>query len=152
MDLFKGQWLDTYAHSFVLTIPYFSTRIPAGFPSPALDYMEERIDLNKILVQHPLATFVVECTGDSMINAFIPPMAKLVVDRSLTPQNNDIVLAVVNGEFTVKFLKKNEHKCWLVPANRKYAELEITPEMSFEVWGVVTNIITPVNLVKRCML
>jgi len=134
------------------TIPFFTTKVQAGFPSPALDYMEERIDFNKILVKHPLATFVIECTGDSMINAFIPPMAKLVIDRSLTPQNNDIVLAVVNGEFTVKFLKKNDHKCWLIPANRKFPELEITPEMRFEVWGVVTNIIIPVNLVRKCML
>jgi len=134
------------------TIPFFKTKVQAGFPSPALDYMEDRIDFNKILVQHPLATFVIECTGDSMINAFIPPMAKLVIDRSLTPQNNDIVLAVVNGEFTVKFLKKNDHKCWLIPANRKYPELEITHEMSFQVWGVVTNIIIPVNLVRKCML
>ena len=129
-----------------------TARIPAGFPSPALDYFEERIDLNKVLVPHPLATFVVECTGDSMINAFIPPLAKLVVDRSLTAQNNDIILAVVNGEFTVKFLKKNDHRCWLVPANRKYPELEITADMSFQVWGVVTHIITPVNIVRRCML
>jgi len=135
-----------------LVIPYFSIKVQAGFPSPAMDYMEDRIDLNKILVQHPLATFVVECTGDSMINAFIPPMAKLVVDRSLIAQDNDIVLAVVNGEFTVKFLSKNGQNYSLVPANPKYQTLEITHEMSFEVWGVVTNIITPANLVKKCML
>ena len=152
MDSTTAQGLAAHTPESTCSLPYFNIRVAAGFPSPALDHMEERIDLNKILVQHPLATFVVECTGDSMINAFIPPMAKLVVDRALSPQNNDIVLAVVNGEFTVKFLKKNDHRCWLVPANRKYPELEITPDTHFEVWGVVTHIITPVNLVRKCML
>lgn len=129
----------------------FSFKVPAGFPSPAMDYMEERIDLNKVFIQHPLATFLIESEGTSMINAFIPPKAKLIVDRSLTPQNGDIVLAVVNGEFTVKFLKKNEHKCWLCPANSKYPEIEITEEMNMQIWGVVTTILTDTKDVKRCM-
>lgn len=134
-----------------LELPYFSTKVKAGFPSPALDYLEERIDLNQVFIQHPLSTFIVECTGDSMINAFIPPKAKLIVDRSLTPKNGDIVLAVVNGEFTVKFLKQNDHKCTLVPANRKYRDIEIKDGMSMEVWGVVTTIMTETKDVKKCM-
>src|SRR5688572_12420122 len=109
-----------------MDINNYAVAVPAGFPSPALDYQEERIDLNKCFVKHPLSTFMVECTGDSMINAFIPPKARLIVDRSLTPKNGDIVLAVVNGEFTVKFLQKNDYKCRLIPANRKYTEIEIT--------------------------
>src|SRR5688500_1567330 len=88
------------------TIALFSNKVQAGFPSPAMDYLEERIDLNKEFIKHPLATFIVECTGDSMINAFIPPKARLIVDRSISPKSGDIVLAVINGEFTVKFLKK----------------------------------------------
>lgn len=124
-----------------LLILSYNAHIPAGFPSPAADYMEERIDLNKELVPHPNSTFVVSCQGDSMINAFIPAKAKLVVDRSVKPQNGSIVVAVVNGEFTVKYLRKNKHKCWLVPANSKYSEIEITEEMNMQVWGVVTNII-----------
>jgi DNA polymerase V len=135
-----------------IRIPFFTNRVQAGFPSPAMDYMEERIDLNKELIKHPLATFIVECEGTSMINAFIPPRAKLLVDRSLTPKNGDIVLAVVNGEFTVKFLKKNEYKCFLVPANKKYEEIEVTGEMEMQVWGVVTSIIIDANDVKGCML
>lgn len=129
----------------------YDFKVPAGFPSPALDYLQERIDLNKEFIKHPLATFIIQCEGLSMINAFIPPKAKLIIDRSISPQNGDIVLAVLNGEFTVKFLKKNKHKCWLIPANSKFTEIEITEEMNMQIWGVVTNIITNVNDVKSCM-
>jgi DNA polymerase V len=135
----------------VANIPFFNFKVPAGFPSPAMDYMEERIDLNKEFIQHPLATFLIESEGTSMINAFIPPKAKLIVDRSVTPQNGDIVLAVLNGEFTVKFLKKNEYKCWLCPANSKYPDIEITEEMNMQIWGVVTTILTVTKDVKTCM-
>ncbi len=120
-----------------------------GFPSPALDYLEDRIDLNKLLVQHPQATFFVRSEGLSMVNAFIPPKAHLVVDRALSPKNGDIVLAVVNGEFTVKFLIKNDSKCWLRSANPKYPDLEITPEMEMTIWGVVTFIITDPKDLKQ---
>ena len=86
---------------------YYETAVPAGFPSPALDYLEERIDLNREIVKHPLATFLIQCEGYSMIDAFIAPKAKLVIDRSLKAKNGDIVLAILNGEFTVKYLKKS---------------------------------------------
>lgn len=135
-----------------MQLKYYNAPVKTGFPSPAMDYIEERIDLNEILIKHPLSTFIVESTGDSMINAFIPSKAKLVVDRSLTPRNGDIVLAVLNGEFTVKFLKKNDFKCWLIPANSKYQEIEVSGEMEMQVWGVVTHILTDVKDVKRCML
>lgn len=133
-----------------MKITYINTAVKAGFPSPALDYMEERIDLNKTYIRHPLATFLVECTGDSMTGAFIPPRARLIVDRSLEPRNGDIVLAVIHGEFTVKFLKKSDFKCWLLPANEKYPDIEITPEMNLEVWGVVTAVISETNDLKLC--
>src|SRR5947209_17360358 len=94
----------------VMDLLYYETALPAGFPSPALDYMEERIDLSRELIDHPLSTFIVECTGDSMMGAFIPPKARLIVDRSLTAENGSIVVAVLSGEFTVKFLRKNEHR------------------------------------------
>jgi DNA polymerase V len=133
------------------TILYYDCKVPAGYPSPALDYLEKRIDLNEEFIKHPLSTFIVECEGLSMMNAYIPPKARLIVDRSLTPQNGDIVLAVLNGEFTVKFLKKNTHKCWLVPANSKFKEIEITPGMDIQIWGVVTHIITNTTDVRSCM-
>jgi DNA polymerase V len=113
--------------------------------------MEERIDLSRELISHPLSTFIVECTGDSMMGAFIPPRARLLVDRSLTPVNGNIVVAVLNGEFTVKFLRKNEHICWLVPANSKYPEIKISEDMDMQVWGVVTYIITDTQDLRKCM-
>lgn len=130
----------------------YSVRVHAGFPSPALDYMEERISLDKQYIKHPLSTFIVECTGDSMIQAFIPPKARLVVDRSVTPRNGDIILAELNGEFTVKFLKKNDFKCWLVPANRKYPDIEISAEQTLQVWGVVTAVIFDTKDVRQSMM
>ncbi|RTL55963.1 MAG: translesion error-prone DNA polymerase V autoproteolytic subunit [Sphingobacteriales bacterium] len=135
----------------MLQLPYYQNKVKAGFPSPANDYLEERIDLNKELIRHPLSTFIIESEGDSMVNAFIPPKAKLLVDRSVTPKNGDIVLAVINGEFTVKYLKRNDFKCWLIPANKKYKEIEVTQEMDMQVWGVVIKIIVDPND-TRCML
>ena len=134
------------------SIIYTDVRLSCGFPSPALDYLEERINLNEVYIKNPLATFMAEATGRSMINAFIPPGAKLIVDRSIPPKNGDIVLAVLDGEFTIKFLKKNEFKCWLVPANSKFKEIEITEEMNMAVFGVVTTIIIKSSDVKSCML
>lgn len=132
-------------------ILFYQAGIKAGFPSPAADYLEDRIDLTKVLIKNQLATFIVECTGDSMVNAFIPHKALLVVDRSIDPVSGHIVLAVLNGEFTVKFLKKHQSRCWLVPANRLYSEIEITPEMDMKVWGVVTHIITDTKELVKCM-
>jgi len=138
--------------SSAVKIKSFAVSVPAGFPSPATDYLEERIDLSKELIKHPLSTFLVQSEGDSMINAFIPPKALLLVDRSITPQNGDIVLAVLNGDFTVKFLKKNNLKCWLVPANSKYREMEITEEMNMQIWGVVISVISDPKNLRKCML
>ncbi|HNP24435.1 MAG TPA: translesion error-prone DNA polymerase V autoproteolytic subunit [Panacibacter sp.] len=122
-----------------------------AFPSPAADYMEERISLDQWLIQHPLSTFFFKCEGDSMVNAFIPPKAILVVDRSLTAQNGDIVVAVLNGEFTVRYLRKNDRRCSLVPANNKLKELEITEGMDFMLWGVVISVISnPKDLKHVC--
>ena len=123
-------------------IPYIDISVPAGFPSPAADYAEDRINLNDHLIRHPEATFIVKCTGHSMVGAFIPPVCLLVVDRSVRPTNGDIVLAYVNGGFTVKYLQVNEHKCRLIAANKRYRDIEITGDMELVVWGVVTAIIS----------
>ena len=80
---------------------YYETAVPAGFPSPALDYLEEPIDLGRELIRHPLSTFIVECTGDSMMGAFIPPRARLLVDRSLTPVNGNIVVDLLRDNSVI---------------------------------------------------
>ena len=122
-------------------LPFIGSYVTAGFPSPAQDYMEEDIDLLKLLMPHELSTFIVRVKGDSMINACIPDGALLLVDKSLKPKHRDIVVAVVNGEFTTKRLLKTLNKCILQPENPAYKPLEITEEMNFVVWGVVTKII-----------
>lgn len=124
-----------------VTLRVYGSSVAAGFPSPAADYMMEEIDLGKELIPKPLSTFVVRVTGDSMIDAHIPPNARLVVDRSLKPRNNSIVVAVVNGEFTVKRFFKNSSGIRLMPANKKYQPIPITEGMEFSVWGIVTQIL-----------
>jgi DNA polymerase V len=126
--------------------------VPADFPSCTLDHMQERLSLDQIYVPRPLSTFIVNVRGDSMINAFIPPKARLIVDRSLKANNGDIVLAELDGEFIVKFLKKNDFKTWLVPANSKYTAIEISEEKKVKIWGVVTAIITDTKDVRGAMM
>jgi len=115
--------------------------VSAGFPSPAEDYIEGRLDLNRHLIKHPAATFFVRVAGDSMIGAGIHPGDILVVDRALEPQDSNVVIAVIDGELTVKRISQRKGKLFLVPDNQAYEPLEIVEEMEFEVWGVVTSVI-----------
>lgn len=112
-----------------------------GFPSPAKDYQEDVIDLTSYLVQHPSATFYFRVTGDSMINACIPNGALLVVDRAVRPSNGVIVLAVVNGEFTVRRIVQTRKALVLHPENPAYKPMPVTEEMNMQVWGVVTGVV-----------
>ena len=123
--------------------PLFMVRVEAGFPSPAEDYVEGKLDLNKRLIKHPAATFFVKVTGDSMIKAGIHPDDILIVDRSLEPADKKVVIAVINGDLTVKRIRIIKGKYYLMPENEDYEPLEIREEMDFEVWGVVTNVIHP---------
>jgi len=130
----------------------FTTTAKSGFPSPALDYLEERIDLNRELVEHPLSTVFVHYGGRAMSGAFIPPEAKLLVDKSLKPENGSIVVAVIDNRFIVRFLRKNQQKAWLVAADRKHPDIEITNRPDVTIWGVVKNIITDAKHLAKCML
>lgn len=121
------------------------TTVSAGFPSPASDYIEDRIDLNQLLIKTPSATFFVKVEGDSMVNACIPHKALLVVDRSMNASSGDIIVAVINGEFTVKRLLITHAGTFLVPENPKYKQIRITEEMDFRVWGVVSSIIIDIK-------
>jgi DNA polymerase V len=121
--------------------PLFLASVSAGFPSPAEDYIEGRLDLNRHLIKHPAATFFVRVAGDSMIGAGIHPGDILVVDRALEPQDSNVVIAVIDGELTVKRISQRHDKLFLVPDNQAYEPLEIVEAMEFEVWGVVTSVI-----------
>ncbi len=124
-----------------LKLPYFRTKISAGFPSPAGDYEERHLDLNEFLVKHPSATFFIKVSGDSMIGAGIHSGDLLIVDRSLEPSNNKIAIAVLHGEFTVKRILKKKDKLFLLPENPEFRPIEVTPEMNCEIWGIVTFVI-----------
>lgn len=122
-------------------LPLYTSAVAAGFPSPAEDHYDETLDLNQHLLNNPEATFFVRATGDSMIGAGINSGDLLIVDRSIPPQNGKIVIAVVNGELTVKRLHKNEGQLFLSPENPQYPSIEITEETEFMIWGVVTSVI-----------
>lgn len=121
--------------------PLFITPVSAGFPSPADDYLEGKIDLNQKLITNPTATFYVKVSGNSMIGADIFSGDVLVVDRSKRPGNNNIVIAVIDRDFTVKRLKIIKGKKYLAPENDDYPPIELKPEMDVEIWGVVTYVI-----------
>ncbi len=119
-------------------LPLYISGVNAGFPSPAEDYTDLSLDLNEHLIQHPSATFYVYARGDSMIDSGIYDGDLLIVDRALDPVNNSIVIAVVNGDFTVKKIIKKNKKLYLMPNNIKYTPIEVTSDTNFEIWGVVT--------------
>jgi DNA polymerase V len=121
--------------------PIFTAMVPAGFPSPAADYEENKLDLNKHLIRNPAATFFVRVTGDSMVKAGIHHRDLLVVDRSIEPRDKNVVIAVINGELTVKRIRIRKKKLTLEAENDDYQSQEINKDMEFEVWGVVTNVI-----------
>lgn len=122
-------------------IPLYESFVSAGFPSPAEDYVEKKLDLNDLLITHPAATFFVRVKGESMKDANITTGDILVVDRSLNASNGSIVIAILNGEFTVKRLQIEKNTFFLVPANTSYAPIKIRKEDDFEVWGVISYII-----------
>ena len=121
--------------------PLFESRVPAGFPSPAADYEEGRLDLNRYLIRHPAATFFVRAIGDSMIGAGIHCGDLLIVDRSLEPKDKSVVIAAIDGELTVKRIRIEKKKVTLEPENESYSVRQITEDADFQVWGVVTNVI-----------
>ena len=123
-----------------LDLPFATEGIRAGFPSPAQDYMTDSIDLNKELVLHPATTFYARAVGNSMTGFGISDGDLLVIDKSIEPVDGDIVVAFIDGEFTLKRIMKDENECnlWLVPGNEDYPPIKITEENDFIVWGVLT--------------
>ena len=113
-------------------------KVPAGFPSPAADHTRKRIDLNEHLIRNGDTTFIFKVKGDSMIDIGIYEGDSLLIDRSIEPKHGDIVLAVLNNEFTLKRLYRKGGVIKLVPENQRYPTIVIKPEEEFSVWGVVT--------------
>lgn len=122
-------------------LPLYSCAVQAGFPSPADDYMESKLDLNKHLVKHPTATFFVKASGESMIKAGIHPGDILVVDRSLEAKHGKIVIAALDGQLTVKRLHKSKNGTYLMPENDAFKPIKLEEDNDLIIWGVVTTVL-----------
>jgi DNA polymerase V len=122
-------------------IPLVSSAVHAGFPSPADDFLEGKLDLNQYLIHHPSATYYVRVKGESMINAGIHDGDLLIVDRSLEPRDNKVVIAIVDAQLTVKRLKKTKDKFLLIAENPEFPPIEVNEKNNVSIWGVVTNVI-----------
>ena len=121
------------------TVPLMAWHVPCGFPSPAEDYVERPLDFNELLIVHPAATFAVRVQGDSMTGAGIFPGDIAIVDRAVTPANNSVILALIDGAFTIKRYRCRGEARWLQAENPAYPDLPLTEASAFEVWGVVTK-------------
>lgn len=124
----SGQWLIEHG-------------ISAGFPSPADDFKEIRISLDKELVRNKDATFYARVSGESMVGAGLDDGDLLIIDRSLDPENGKIAVCLVDGEFTVKRIKKEKNKLYLMPENKKYKPIELKEENELIIWGIVGYVI-----------
>lgn len=123
----------------MVTLPLFLTNIKAGFPSPADDFLDKSLDLNEYLIPHPASTFLVRVSGDSMVKAGIFPNDILIVDKSKEPKNRDIVIGVIDNDFTVKRYVKTTNGDYLYPENPHYHPIKLTEGNA--IWGVVTHVI-----------
>jgi DNA polymerase V len=122
------------------------------FPSPATDYLEDRIDLNALVVAHPSATFYMAVETDAMSGDHIMPHSLAIVDRSLNARNNDIIVASLNGELLLRRLSTTNEGNFLMPSNHQLSPMKIEEGMQFEVWGVVSAIISNPNNVAHVRL
>ena len=124
-----------------LEVILINTGISAGFPSPAGDYKQERISLDKELIKNQEATFFARVSGESMVNAGLEDGDLIIIDRSIEPANNKIAVCYIDGEFTVKRLRVKKGKIWLQPENSKYQPIEIKDDNELIIWGIVTNVV-----------
>jgi SOS response UmuD protein. Serine peptidase. MEROPS family S24 len=143
--LHEGKTLDIYSVSTDtrLSLPLISEGIRAGFPSPAMDFEDIRIDLNQYLIKNPSATFYGKVRGDSLKNAGIEEGDILIIDKSVEPADGKIAVCFLDGEFTAKRIRIRKNKIWLMPENEKYKPIEVTEENQFIIWGIVTYVIKP---------
>ena len=137
----KVKYISEIVSKGLYEIPLYTERVAAGFPSPADDYLEDKIDLNQYLVKHPASTFLVRASGNSMINAGIFPNDILVVDKSIKAENGNVVIAIIDGELTVKRYLKKRSSIVLQPENEDYEPIELNGKSEAEIWCVVTSVI-----------
>ncbi|MFD0762709.1 LexA family protein [Lutibacter aestuarii] len=124
-----------------IQLPFVESGISAGFPSPADDFLDASIDLNKEFVKNPSTTFYGRVKGDSMINAGLNNGDLLIIDKSLEPVDNKIAVCFIDGEFTVKRIKIEKDIIWLIAENEKYQPIKVTADNDFIIWGIVTTVI-----------
>ena len=138
-----GSVLDFFTPDFTtqLDLPLAGTAIAAGFPSPAEEYLDLALDLNKELIKHPASTFYARVKGDSMVDAGIQDGDLLVIDKALEPKEGTVAVCYLDGEFTVKRLSVREEGVYLMPANAEFKPIRITEENNFLVWGLVAYVI-----------
>lgn len=138
--LYNTPTLEFYTpdYSTSAKLPFVDGGLRAGFPSPADDFLEVKIDFNKEYIKNKDATFYAKVKGNSMKNAGIFDGDVLVIDRSIEPQNDKIAVCVIDGEFTVKRIKIDEGIVWLIPENEEFLPIKVTAENEFIVWGIVT--------------
>jgi len=126
--------------------PFITHAVKAGFPSPALDFMEYKIDLNTVVSEkNPLATFYIKVAGNSMIDAGIDDGDILVIDRSLEPADGKIAICLIDGDFTVKRLKVETDCLYLMPENKEYQPIKVTEDNQFVIWAIVTYVIKKIG-------
>ena len=140
---YKSKLIDFFSVSTKtnIKIQLVGSEISAGFPSPAADFIDTSIDLNKSLIKNPSSTFFGKVNGDSMKDLGINDGDLLIIDKSLEPKDGRIAVCFIDGEFTLKTIKIEQNFCWLVPANEKYKPIKVTEENNFLVWGVVIHVI-----------
>jgi DNA polymerase V len=143
LNLHQGKELEIFAAEteMDLELPLLPFQISAGFPSPALDFVDLSIDLNKQLIEHPSATFYGRVKGESMKNAGINDGDLLVIDKSIEPVDGKIAVCYLDGEFTLKRIKIKKNELWLMPENEAYKPIKIEENNNLTIWGIVTYII-----------
>lgn len=127
-----------------LEVSVLEEAVPAGFPSPAQDFVGEGIDLNRELIRHPASTFCARVAGNSMCDSGIDDGDLLIIDKAITPRDGSIAVCFVDGEFTLKRISIRSNGIWLVPANPQYPELHVTDNSNFQIWGIVSYVVKSV--------
>lgn len=142
-SLYTAKTIKFYTPNFAtkLKLPFVSNGISAGFPSPADDFLDINIDLNKHLIKNPSTTFYGRVKGDSLKDAGIHDGDLLIVDKSLEPINGKIAVCFIDGEFTVKRIKIEKDIVWLIAENKDYSPIKVTKDNDFVIWGIVINVI-----------